>query len=65
MDTFTCEVCQQELDLTEQSFDMEGVCENCAKEEDGFKCCCCGGQFNNEDCGSTDDICQECDEEDE
>ncbi len=64
MDTFTCEVCQQELSLEEQSFDMEGACETCAEEESSqFQCCVCGNNFPSEECGSCDDICTDCDEE--
>jgi len=65
MDIFECEICQQELDLTEQSFDMEGACEACAAVDGQFKCSCCGDCFSSEECGSCDDICQECDEYEE
>ena len=64
-ESFVCEICQQELSLEEQSFDLEGACNNCALEENGFNCSCCGSHFNKEDCGSCDDICEECDSEEE
>jgi len=65
MSVFTCDVCQQELGLEEQSFDLEGACNNCALEEQWFKCSCCGDTFSAEEQGTCDDLCQDCDEETE
>lgn len=60
---FTCNICQQKLSLTNQLFDLEGACNNCAYEESQFQCSCCGNYFPKEECASCDDICDECDED--
>ena len=37
---------------------------NCAESEaEDFKCSCCGDTFPKDECGSCDDICEECDAE--